>query len=155
MDCCGLMVWRRNWLWSTLVTSAASLVASLAAQRGDGGSAAADEAPAAAAQAVLRDYISVDVHSHAGPTGVISRGTPNDDLARGMRAGGMATVCLADVPDGPLLGRRPNGSLGATREPAPGELYRYHLDRLGWIDELVAKHGVRRALTAADLKAAH
>jgi membrane dipeptidase len=72
-----------------------------------------------------------------------------------MRAGGMATVCLADVPDGPLLGRRPNGSLGATREPAPGELYRYHLDRLSWIDELVAKHGVRRALTAADLKAAH
>ena len=56
-----------------------------------------------------------------------------------MRAGGMATVCLADVPDGPLFGRRPNGSLGATREPLPGELFRrYHLDRLSWIDELVS-----------------
>jgi membrane dipeptidase len=154
MDCCGRMVSRRNWLWSTLLTSAASLVAGCAAQRGDGGAAAASD-PSAAARAVLRDYISVDVHSHAGPTGVISRGTPNDDLARGMRAGGMATVCLADVPDGPLLGRRPNGSLGATRSAAPGELYQYHLDRLSWIDELVAKHGVRRALTAADLNAAH
>src|SRR5262249_41031898 len=34
-------------------------------------------------------------------------------------------------------------------------LYKYHLDRLAWIDELVAKHGLRRALTAADLEAAH
>src|SRR5262249_29874656 len=59
------------------------------------------------------------------------------------------------VPDGPLLGRRPNGVLGATRSAAPGELYRYHLDRLSWIDELVARHGVQRALTVADLKAAH
>jgi len=53
MDCCGRMVSRRNWLWSPLVTSAASLVAGCAAQRGDGGSAAAADAPAAAAQAVL------------------------------------------------------------------------------------------------------
>jgi membrane dipeptidase len=41
------------------------------------------------------------------------------------------------------------------RTPAPGELYRYHLDRLAWMDELVAGHGVRRALNAADLEAAH
>lgn len=156
MDCCARMVSRRNWLWSTLLTSAASLVAGCAAQRADGGSAAASESSAAAARAVLRDHISVDVHSHGGPTGVGSRGTaPSDDMARGMRAGGMATVCLADVPDAPLLGRRPNGSLAATRAAAPGELYQYHLGRLTWIDELVAKHGVRRALTVADLKAAH
>jgi membrane dipeptidase len=156
MDCCSRVVTRRNWLWSTLVTSAASLVAGCAGQRGDGGAAAAADAPATAVQAVLKDYVSVDVHSHAGATGVASRGSaPNDDLARGMRAGGMATVCLADVPDGPLLGRRPNGSLAAIRDASPGELYRYHLDRLSWIDELVARHGVRRALTVADLKAAH
>ena len=41
------------------------------------------------------------------------------------------------------------------RPPAAGELYRYHLDRLAWMDELVAEHGVRRALSAADLDAAH
>ena len=31
----------------------------------------------------------------------------------------------------------------------------YHLDRLAWLDELVADHGVRHALNAADLEAAH
>ena len=156
MDCCGGVVSRRSLLWGTLAASAASLVTSRAGQRGDGSAAAAPDASSAAAQAVLRDYISVDVHSHGGATGVTARGVqPNDDLSRGMRAGGMATVCLADVPDGPLLGRRPNGSLGVTREAAPGELYQFHLGRLSWIDELVTRHGVRRALTVADLKAAH
>jgi len=156
MDCCGGVVSRRSWLWGTLAASAASLVTSGAGQRGEGSAAAAADASSAAAQAVLRDYISVDVHSHGGATGVTARGVqPNDDLSRGMRAGGMATVCLADVPDGPLLGRRPNGSLGVTREAAPGELYQFHLGRLSWIDELVTRHGVRRALTVADLKAAH
>jgi membrane dipeptidase len=41
------------------------------------------------------------------------------------------------------------------RTPAPGELYRYHLDRLAWLDELTAHHGIHRALCAADLEAAH
>ena len=98
----------------------------------------------------------MDVHSQAGARGITTRGgIPNDDLARGMRAGGMATVCLADVPDGPLLGRRPDGGLAAVRSASPGELYHHHLDRLRWMDEMVASHGVRRALTAADLEAAH
>ena len=154
MHCCGGVISRRSWLWSSLVTSAGALATGHAARRE--ARAAAAESPSEGAQAVLRDHIAVDVHSHAGPTGVSSRGTaPNDDLARGMRAGGMATVCLADVPDGPLLGRRPNGALAALHSAAPGELYWYHLDRLKWIDDLVAQHGVRRALTVADLKAAH
>jgi membrane dipeptidase len=41
------------------------------------------------------------------------------------------------------------------RTPEPGLLYQYHLDRLAWIDEVVANHGLRRALTVADLEAAH
>ena len=31
----------------------------------------------------------------------------------------------------------------------------HHLDRLAWMDELVAHHGVCRALSAADLETAH
>jgi len=156
MDCCRGMISRRSWLWGTLAASAASLAAGCAARQSDGSGATMPDASSAAVRGVLRDYISVDVHSHAGATGVNARGVaPNGDLARGMRAGGLATVCLADVPDAPLLGRRPNGSLGVTREATPGELYQYHLARLSWIDELVAKQGVRRALTVADLKAAH
>jgi membrane dipeptidase len=108
----------------------------------------------AAALAVLRNAVSVDVHSHGGATGIISKAPPSGDLADAMRAGSLAVACLADVPDWPVLGRN-EGALAAIRAPGPGELYRYHLDRLAWTDELVARHGVRRALCAADLEAAH
>src|SRR5919201_1613448 len=153
MDCCGGALSRRQWMWSSLLTSAGAL---LGGSAGAASRATAESAGAsAAALQVLRDHISVDVHTHAGPTGIIARTPPTDDLARSMRVGRLATVCLADVPDGPLLGRNPAGVLAAIRQAAPGQLYRYHLDRLAWIDELVTQHGVRRALTVADLKAAH
>jgi membrane dipeptidase len=45
--------------------------------------------------------------------------------------------------------------LAALRTPEPGQLYNYHLGRLDWADEMVARHGLRRALSAADLEAAH
>jgi membrane dipeptidase len=108
-----------------------------------------------AALGVLRNSISVDVHSHGGSTGIASKVPPSGDLANAMQAGSLAVACLADVPDWPVLGRSPEGALAAIRAPQPGELYRYHLDRLTWMDELVAHHGVRRALCAADLEAAH
>jgi membrane dipeptidase len=72
-----------------------------------------------------------------------------------MRAGRVAIVCLADVPDGPILGRDASNVLRALRVPAPGQLYAHHLDRLAWMDELVARHGIRRALTVDDVHAAH
>jgi len=104
---------------------------------------------------VLRKFISVDVHTHGGTTGIISKAPPSGDLANGMRAGSLAVACLADVPDAPILGRNAQNVLVAQRTPEPGFLYAYHLDRLAWIDELVAEHGIRRALTLADLEAAH
>jgi membrane dipeptidase len=79
---------------------------------------------------------------------------PNDDLAKGMRAGSLAVACLADVPDGPILKRNEAGVLTAGT-PQPGQLYKYHLDRLDWMDEMIAHHGLRRALSAADLETAH
>ena len=45
--------------------------------------------------------------------------------------------------------------MAALRTPQPGELYRHHLERLAWVDEMVANHGLHRALSAADLEAAH
>jgi len=138
-------------MWSTLLASASAMLSA----RGSTASGSEAAQPSAAALQVLKDHISVDVHSHAGPTGIIAPTPPTDDLAKAMRAGRLATVCLADVPDGPLLGRSAAGGLAAVRQPAPGELYRYHLGRLQWIDELVAQRGIRRTLTVADLKAAH
>ncbi len=154
MDCCGHAMTRRGWMWDTLVSSAGAWLAGCSAARGHAPAAATAGAPSAAAS-VLADHISVDVHSHGGPTGITSKASPNGELARGMRAGGIAIVCLADVPDGPVLGRNANNVLTVVRQPAPGQLYRHHLDRLAWVDELVARHGVRRALTVADLRAAH
>jgi membrane dipeptidase len=110
---------------------------------------------ASAALDVLRKSISVDVHTHGGKSGITSKAPPSDDLANAMRAGSLAVACLADVPDGPILGRNPEGSLAVVRTPEPGRLYRHHLERLAWMDELVASHGVRRALCTADLEAAH
>ena len=99
--------------------------------------------------------VSVDVHSHGGKTGITSKAPPNDDLANAMRTGSLAVACLADVPDGPILGRNTEGVLAAVGTPEPGQLYRHHLERLAWMDEMVANHGLRRALSAADLEAAH
>jgi membrane dipeptidase len=155
MDCCGGSLTRRHWIRNTLLGSAGALLGGRAGAPTRMPTVAEAAAGSATAAQVLKDHISVDVHSHGGPTGIIARTPPTDDLAQGMRAGRLATVCLADVPDGPLLGRNPAGVLAAVRQAAPGQLYRYHLDRLAWMDELVARRGVRRALTAADLAAAH
>src|SRR6516162_2502731 len=72
---------------------------------------------ASAALEVLRKSVSVDVHPHGGMTGITSKAPPNDELANAMRAGSLAIACLADVPDGPILGRNTEGVLAATRTP--------------------------------------
>ncbi len=143
MYCCGLEMSRRRWLYTSLMASAATLLMPFKGRAQDN----------PAVQAVLRNTISMDVHSHAA--GIIFNSPADSTLADGMKKGGMSAVCLASVPDGPVLGRLPSGSLGAVRRPNEGELYRYHMSRLDWMDELVAKHGVRRVLTLSDLQDAH
>jgi len=141
-------------MWSTALASVGAMLAGGVTPRGST-AAAQTAATASAALDVLRKSISVDVHTHGGTTGITSKAPPSDDLANGMRAGSLAVACLADVPDGPILGRNASGVLAALRTPEPGLLYKHHLDRLAWVDEMVANHRLRRALTAADLKAAH
>jgi membrane dipeptidase len=160
MDCCGgcnchgHAFTRRQWMWGTVVTSIGAMLTGSMALRGS--TAAAQTAEnASAALDVLRKSISVDVHTHGGTTGITSQAPPNDSIVNGMKAGSLAVACLAVVPDGPLLGRNAAGVLGALRTPEPGELSKYHLGRLDWVDEMVANHGLRRALSAADLAAAH
>jgi len=141
-------------MWGTAMASVGAMLGGCQSHGGGevGAATGEDMAPALA---VLRRSISVDVHTHGGTTGITSKAPPNDDLAQGMRAGSLATACLADVPDAPVLGRNAQGVLGATRKPGRGELWKYHLGRLDWVDEMVAKHGLKRALTAADLTEAH
>jgi membrane dipeptidase len=100
----------------------ASLGAMLAGEAGPRGLTAAAKTAedAAAALALLRRSISVDVHTHGGRTGISSKAPPSGDLASHMRGGSLAVACLADVPDGPILGRDATGVLSAlrTRHPA-------------------------------------
>jgi membrane dipeptidase len=156
MDCCGHIhaLTPQYWMWSA---ASASVAAMLAGNVGPRGSTAAARTAEAAADAlrVLRKSISIDVHTHGGKTGITSKAPPNDDLTHAMRAESLAVACLADVPDGPVLGRNSDGVLAAVRTPEPGQLYRHHRERFAWIDEIVANHGLRRALSAADLEAAH
>ena len=154
MDCCGQALTRRNWMWGSMLTSVGAMLGGGGEPRGST-AAAETAATASAALGVLRKSISVDVHTHGGATGITSKAPPGDDLANGMRAGSLAIACLADVPDGPILGRNAAGVLAARRAPEPGELYKHHLERLAWLDQMVANHGLHRALTAADLEAAH
>jgi membrane dipeptidase len=156
MDCCGHAHGghHHHGMWSPVLASVGAMLAGETGLRGSTAAAQAAE-DAAAAVALLRRSISVDVHTHGGKTGISSKAPPNGDLAAHMREGALAVACLADVPDGPILGRDAAGALSALRPPAPGELYRHHLERLAWMDELVADHGVRRALSAADVEAAH
>jgi len=158
MDCCGHAhghaLAHGPWLWGAAL---APLGAMLAGEVGPPGStdAAKTAEIASAALLVLRRSISVDVHSHGGKTGITSKAPPNGDLANAMQAGYLAVACLADVPDGPILARNAAGALAAVRMPEPGQLYQHHQERLAWMDEMVANHGLRRALSAADLEAAH
>jgi membrane dipeptidase len=155
MDCCGHFHAFAHYppIWETTIPVVAILAGGVAPP---GSTTAAKTAEtASAALDVLRKSISVDVHSHGGRTGITSTAPPSGDIARDMRAGSLAVACLADVPDGPILGRNAEGALAMVRPPAAGELYKHHLERLAWMDELVANHGVRRALTTADLEAAH
>jgi membrane dipeptidase len=157
MDCCGghgHVFAHHPGMWGTAAIPVAAMVAGGNAPHGSTAAAKTAEG-AAAALDVLRKFISVDVHTHGGKTGISSGAPPSGDIARDMRAGSLAVACLADVPDGPILGRNAEGALAMVRPPAPGELYEHHMERLAWMEELVAHHGVRRALTAADLAAAH
>ena len=160
MDCCGHCrchghaFTRRQWMWGTVLSSVGVMLAGGVGSRGSTAAAQTAET-ASAALDVLRKSISVDVHTHGGLTGITSQAPPNDDLANGMRTGSLAVACLADVPDSPILGRDTTGVLAALRTPEPGQLYKHHLGRLDWADEMVAHHGLRRALSAADLEAAH
>ena len=131
MDCCGHghVAAPQPRVWSKPPVSVGAM---LSGEVGPHGSTAVAQTAAttAAALAVLRNSISVDVHSHGGATGITSKAPPSGDLADAMRVGSLAVACLAHVPDWPVLDRSAEGALAMVRTPAPGELYRYHLDRL-------------------------
>jgi len=118
-------------VWNTPAVSVGAMLAGGAGPRGSTAAAQVAETTAAAL-AVLRNSISVDVHSHGGSTGITSKVPPSGDLADAMRAGSLAVACLADVPDWPCSHaapkavspqfecRRPASFTGITSTASPG-----------------------------------
>jgi membrane dipeptidase len=92
MDCCshihchGHTLTRRQWMWSTVLSSVGAMLGGGVGPRGSTAAAQTAET-ASAALDVLRKFISVDVHIHGGTSGITSQAPPNDSLAIGMRAG--------------------------------------------------------------------
>ena len=101
MDCCGHghVAAPQPWVWSTPLVSVGAMLAGDAGPHGSTAAAQTAEATAAAL-AVLRNSISVDVHSHGGKTGIISKAPPSGDLPNAMRAGSLAIACLAERTPG-------------------------------------------------------
>jgi hypothetical protein len=88
MDCCGHghagVV--HAWMASMPPMSVTAMLAGGVGPRGSTEAARTAETTAAAL-VVLRNSISVDVHSHGGKTGITSKAPPSGDLADAMRAG--------------------------------------------------------------------
>ena len=82
MDCCGYghVLTPRSSMWGAALAPAGAMLAGAIGPRGSTGAAHAAETVSAALD-VLRNSISVDVHTHGGKTGITSKAPPNDDLA--------------------------------------------------------------------------
>lgn len=143
MCICGMTLSRRDWLAMALATSAGAMMPGRRARAAD---------LSAAAKEVLQKTISVDMHSHA--RGRAFGAQMDDALAASMRAGMLSAICLTYSADGPVIGRNAAGVLGLVREPAPGQLYKTHLERLDWVERFATGYGVRRASTVAELREA-
>lgn len=97
---------------------------------------------------IVEDTISVDMHNHDGQptfakTSADRKPDPADvDLSGEMKKAGLSAICLTYAVD-------------IYRTPQKDDWYQYHLQCLDYDDRLLARSGMRRALTATDLKAAH
>lgn len=140
MCMCGMTLTRRQWLTMALTASAGTMFLGKRAWAAELSSAAKE---------LLQNTITVDTHSHA--RGLVFGPKMDDNLATGMREGMLSAVCLAHVPDGPVIGLKA-GVLGMVRTPAPGDLYKAHLGRLDWMDGFASGYGMRRVTTLAELR---
>jgi membrane dipeptidase len=107
------------------------------------------EAHRATAQELARDSVSVDLHSHAG----LLRSSPRtlDGHLERIARGRLRASLFAAVGDGPLIARRPQGGLYATREPRPGELPAAVAHQLRIVRQRIAGERLTLIRSPADL----
>ena len=108
----------------------------------------------ATAMAQATDGAAVDLHSHGGNLIRASYGRDSLlDVATPMRNGGMSTICLCIVGDGPVLNVS-SGRIRPSRDPRPGELYEASKIQFAKLHELIRTQSMGIVRTAADLRAA-
>ena len=105
-----------------------------------------------AVAAILRQHVPIDIHSHAGR--VTRPSNPITDVARQMRQGGMAAICLAMVADGPTIRPQPDGRIVAVRQPEPGELYAWSRPAFERLHEVAREQSIEIIDSATALAAA-
>jgi membrane dipeptidase len=101
--------------------------------------------------ALLRDTVSVDLHSHGGR--LLRPGAPFEPLAAPMRAGGLSALCLAIVADATLTHYTPGIGIKQVREPAPGQLVAWGKASFARARALIADQRLATVRTLADLDA--
>jgi membrane dipeptidase len=125
---------------------------------------------------IVASTITVDMHNHgvigSAPTPVAANTSGNarpsgrvalqrdPDAAIAMRRAGYSAICLAYAPDGRLMqvgagDAAPGTRSNLIRDPKPGEMYQAHSDYLDQMDAALTTLKLARALTYADLEAAH
>ena len=108
----------------------------------------------ATAMAQTTDGTAVDLHSHGGNLIRASYGRDGLlDVATPMRNGGMSTICLCIVGDGPVLNVS-SGRIRPSRDPRPGELYDASKIQFAKLHEIVRTQSMAVIRTAADLRGA-
>ena len=111
---------------------------------------------ASAALDVLRNHFpSMSIHMAGEIRHYLESTAERRSRERDARGIAWRSRALRTCRTAPSSAGIPEGSLAVVRTPEPGQLFRHHLDRLAWMDELVASHGVGHALCTADLEAPH
>ena len=122
---------------------------------------------------IVASTITVDMHNHgvigsapaantsgnARPSGRVAL-QRDPDAVIAMRRAGYSAICLAYAPDGRLMqvgagDAAPGTRSNLIRDPQPGEMYQAHSDYLDQMDAALTTLKLARALTYADLEAAH
>jgi membrane dipeptidase len=104
-----------------------------------------------AAQRLAEESPSIDLHSHPGM--FRSSTTSMEGHVERMGRAKIQMSLFAAVADGPVIGRRPQGGLYATREPRPGESYASTYQSLGDVRARINAGKLTLIQSPADLDA--
>ena len=106
--------------------------------------------PNIAADTLLDETISIDLHSHPGMVRALARTTMDGHIER-LAAGRVRASLFSAVGDGPVLSINPQGRISAVRQPVPDELFRATYVQLELVRTRIAAGKLMLVERTADL----